>query len=245
MPSTAFTQFERRRTREIREIIQIFRDINNKPGPNTNYSLLNGALVLLISSWEVYCEDVCRQAADKIKDRANLEFSDLKEKLKKDLVTYAGTNYSGAQDPLVEKIALLPDKGWKQLLVSRLDEYIRDFNTPKFNRTRGKDLNGLFRTALGVKISNSLSEFLEDENFCQSLDAVVTLRGEIAHTGEAAPENRLTAELMDQHLSVFLEGAAAIDALIHREFNSQFGFAPWQITQPVRVALRPLARAKL
>lgn len=245
MPSNAFTLFHRTRATEVREIISIFRNINNRLGPNTNYSLLNGALVLLVSSWEIYCEDVCQQTADTIKNRDRLTFSDLSAKSRKDLVTYAGANYKGGQDPLLEKIAMLPDQGWKTLLADRLTEYIRDFNTPKFTRRNGKDLNGLFRAALGIKISPSLSDFLEDEDFCQNIDNVITLRGEIAHTGDAAPENRLSADILETHTKSFIEAAASIDVIIHREFRNQFGFAPWQITAPIRTSLREVARAKL
>lgn len=245
MPSTAFTLFHNTKAKEVREIVEIFRNINNRMGPNTNYSLLNGALVLLVSSWEVYCEEVCRQAVDKIESRNNLEFRHLRERVRKDLVTYAGTNFKGSQDPLLEKIAQLPDKGWKTLLAGKVNEYVRDFNTPKFKRSKGKDLNGLFRAALGIKMSNNICEFLEDENFCDNLDNIVTLRGEIAHTGEAAPENRLTPEILETHTQSFLEASATIDAVIHSEFRNQFEFAPWRITNSIKTILRDVAREKL
>lgn len=245
LPSRAFTIFNNRKRLEVLEIAQVFQDINNRPGPNTKYSLLNGALVLLVSSWEIYCEEVCRQAAEIINGRPSLSFANLDEKLRKDLIQYAGSQYKGNQDPLLEKVALLPDGGWRQLLVDRLAEYTPDFNTPKFSRQRGKDLNGLFRQVLGIKISTALEAFLEDQGLCGRLDAVVTLRGEIAHTGDAQAGNRLTPALLRQHTVSFIEAAAAIDVIIHSEFRNKLGFAPWQITQPVREALRQVARNKL
>ena len=86
MPSHAFNVFNGRKRREVIEIAEVFRDINNRPGPNTKYSLLNGALVLLVSSWEVYCEDVCNQAAEIVKNSPALRFEHLDEKLRKDLI---------------------------------------------------------------------------------------------------------------------------------------------------------------
>lgn len=245
MPSQAFNSFNGRKKREVLEIADVFEEVNNRPGPNTKYSLLNGALVLLVSSWEVYCEDVCRQVTDKILDRPSLRFAQLDQKLRKDLIQYAGNQYKGNQDPLEEKIAMLPDGGWRQLLADRLKEYVPDFNTPKFSRQRGKDLNGLFRQVLGIKMSRAIEGLLEDEGLCDRLDAVVTLRGEIAHTGDAQAEDRLSPEILRQHTSSFIEAAAAVDAIVHQEFRNKLGFAPWQLTQPVRDAVREVARNKL
>ena len=109
MPSQAFRVFNGKKTREVLEIADVFEEINAHPGPNTKYSLLNGALVLLVSSWEVYCEDVCRQAVKKVQGRPSLSFAQLNEKLRKDLIRYAGDQYKGKQDPLTEKLAMLPD----------------------------------------------------------------------------------------------------------------------------------------
>ena len=245
MPSQAFSVFDSKKKREVLEIADVFQEINNRPGPNTKYSLLNGALVLLVSSWEVYCEDVCRQAAEAIQNRPSLSFAQLEEKLRKDLIRYAGNEYNGKQDPLTEKVAMLPDGGWRKLLADRLSEYVPDFNTPKFSRQRGKDLNGLFRQVLGIKVSSAIEDLLEDAGLCGRLDAVVTLRGEIAHTGDAPAEDRLSPDILRQHTSSFVEAAAALDVIVHKEFSNKLGFAPWQITQRVREALRQVARDKL
>ena len=245
MPSSAFNLFNGRKRREVIELAEVFRGLNNRPGPNTRYSLLNGALVLLVSSWEVYCEEVCKQAAQKINERQTLKFSQLDAKLKKDLVWYAYNQFKGKQDPLTEKIAMLPDGGWRQLLVDRLEEYLPDFNTPKFSRHKGKDLNELFRQVIGIKISSEIESFLEEEGLCGRLDAIVTLRGEIAHTGEARAEERLSPDLLLQHTHSFVEAAAAVDVIIHQQFREKLGFAPWQITQPLKDVLRVVARNKL
>ena len=245
MPSSAFNQFKNRRHSEILEIASIFDNMNDRPGPNRYYGLLNGALVLLVSSWEIYCEEVCQQAADRISNRANLVFSSLPVRARKDILVYAGSNFGGNRDPFDEKIALLPDGGWKELIKERIAGYISDFNTPKFTRQRAKDLNGLFRHVLGIRMSQEINNFVEEQGFCEKLDAVVTLRGEIAHTGGAAPENRLTSPLLREHSRLFVEAAAAVEAILHREFRENLEFVPWQITRAVRESLRPLAAAKL
>lgn len=244
MPSSAFALFNGRRNKEVLELADVFEEVNDRPGPNTKHALLNGALVLLVSSWEIYCEEVCRQASQKILERNNLRFDQITDQLRRDLLNYAGREFKGTQDPLDEKVALLPDEGWKQLLCDRLDEYVRDFNTPKFSRQRGKDLNGLFRLVLGARVSTTIEDFLEP-GLCNHLDSIVTLRGEIAHTGEAAPEDRLTADLIRQHTTSFVEAAAIIDVVIHRDFRQRFGFAPWRITNQVREAIREPVRNDL
>jgi len=242
MPSSAFVLFNGRRRKEVLELAAVFEELNNRPGPNTKYALLNGALVLLVSSWEIYCEEVCRQAAQRIAGRNSLRFEQLTKKLRRDLLQYAGNEFKGNNDPLDEKVAFLPDGGWKNLLSDRLEQYIPDFNTPKFQRQRGKDLNGLFRLVLGAKVSSAIEDFLDDKGLCDRLDAIVTLRGEIAHTGETGPEDRLTVDLIRSHTASFIEAAAAIDVVMHRHFRHQFDFAPWQITNQVRDALREAAR---
>lgn len=245
MPSSAFALFNGRRKKEVLELADVFEEVNDRRGPNTKHALLNGALVLLVSSWEIYCEEVCRQAARTMFERNNLRFDQITEQLRRDLLNYAGSEFRGNRDPLNEKVALLPDEGWKQLLCDRLDEYIRDFNTPKFSRQRGKDLDGLFRLTLGTRISVAIEGLLAEPGLCNRLDAIVTLRGEIAHTGEAAPENRLTANIIRQHMASFIEAAAAIDVIIFRDFRQRYGFAPWRITNQVREAIREPVRNHL
>lgn len=245
MPSSAFTLLNGQRQKEIAEIATVFEQVNNRRGPNTKHSLLNGGLVLLVSSWEIYCEEVCRQAVKKICTRNPLRFDQLTDTLRKDLLRYAAREFKESQDPMTQKVALLTDEKWKQLLSDRLEEYIPDFNTPKFRRQRGKDLNCLFRLVLGEKVSSAIEDLLNEPGLCNRLDAIVTLRGEIAHTGEPAPKDRLTADILREHLVSFIEAAAAIDVVVHRHFRERFGFAPWQITAPVRQALREPVRANL
>ena len=242
MPSSAFVLFNGRRREEVLQIAAVFEDLNNRRGPNTNYALLNGALVFLVSSWEVYCEEVCRQAAQKIVARNGLRFDQLNVSFRRDLLQHAANEFKSNLDPLDQKVAMLTDDGWKNLLSERLIQYIGNFNTPKFQRQRGKDLNGLFRLVLGSRISPTIERLLNDDGLCDRLDAIVTLRGEIAHTGEAGPEDRLNAGLIREHTASFIEAAAAIDVAMHRYFREQFDFAPWQITNQVRDALREAAR---
>ena len=246
MPSQAFRLFSDRKKREVLEIARIFETINAGPGPNTNYSLLNGALVLLVSGWEVYCEGVCRQSAEGIQDRSGLRFEQLNECLRRDLIKYAGSKYTEKGDPLNQKLAKLPDGGWRSLLTDRLNEYLSDFNTPRFSRQWGKNLNELFRLVLGIrKVSKAIEDLLEDNGLCDRLDGVVTLRGKIAHTGDAPDEDRLSPCILRRHTDSFIEAAAAVDVVVHREFRHRLGFAPWRITKPVREALRQVACDKL
>ena len=94
-------------------------------------------------------------------------------------------------------------------------------------------------------MSNAIELLLEDNGLCGHLDAVVTLRGKIAHTGDAQAEDRLSPDILRKHTSAFVEAAAAVDVIVHQEFRNKLGFAPWQITEPIRQALRSVARDKL
>lgn len=244
MPSSSFTLFESRRSKEVLEIADIFDQLNTRRGPNRHYGLLNGALVLLVSSWEIYCEEVCQIAISSIAGRSSMAFVQLPDRMKRDFVIYAADKFSKQGDPLEQCVAQLPDGGWRLLLEDRLEDYISNFNTPKFSRD-GKNLDELFRHVLGIKLSAEINAFLEDDGFCSQLDEVVTLRGEIAHTGEAAPENRLTSAALRKYTQQFVEAAAAIEIILHKEFRSILGFAPWQLTNRVRNSLREVIQNKV
>ena len=244
MPSRAFNNFNGKRKREVLEMADVFQSLNSGRGPNTKYGLLNGALVLLVASWETYCEDVCQQAADSILEKNKLTFDHLSENLRRHLIRHAVSQFRSNDDPLTQEIAKLPDGGWRQLLADRLEEYMLDFNTPKFSRSRGKNLNALFDHVLGLKISREIEEFLEDDGFCQRLDDLVSLRGEIAHRG-AVESERLSSDRLRNCTSSFVEAAAAIEVIVHRQFRERFEFVPWQITKPVKQALRESACNKI
>ena len=47
----------------------------------------------------------------------------------------------------------------------------------------------------GSSCPMKVEDLLEDVGLCDRLDAVVTLRGEIAHTGDAQAENRLSPNI--------------------------------------------------
>lgn len=247
MPSQAFTNFNVK-TSEVREIAQVFRNQNKGVGrtSSTHYSLLNGALVLLVSSWEVYCEDVCEQAVKAIRDRESIRFDQLNETLQSFTLDYVYEKHNKNSNPLKQPIAKLPDGGWRQLLVERCSEYARDFNTPKFHRKDGKNLHEMFRKVLGIgNIAGEIGKFLEEPGLSKKLDEVVNLRNEIAHTGELGSQNRLSAEILDNHSRSFAEAAAAIDMIVRREFEEHFEFAVWNITDSYRKVLRECAKQKL
>ena len=140
--------------------------------------------------------------------------------------------------------APLPDGGWRHLLADRLSEYLWEFNTPKFSQKKRKDLNGLFQQVIGISVSKAIKDLLEDDELCCRLDAVVTLRGKIAHTGDAL-EDPLSPDILREHTDSFVEAAAAVEVIVHQEFRNKLAFAPWQITEPLKQVLRPVARNKL
>ena len=238
MPSQAFKNTT---NSEVHQIASVFDKINEGKGRNTTFGLLNGALVLLVAGWETYCEDVCKQAAQKIRDRKALTFGQLTTAHQRILIRDVCRQFKENDDPLNQKVSKLPDGGWRTLVLEQLEEYVLDFNTPKFYRSRGKNLNELFRRVLGMKISEEINILLDDGNFCQYLDEIVTLRGEIAHRGQTQQDDRLSSNKMREFSSHFMEAAAAIEVVVHRQFQKNFGFTPWQITRNVTDALRESA----
>jgi len=199
-------------------------------------------LVLLVSSWEVYCEDVSRQAVQKISSKSNLRFSSLSERMQRDTVKSAGLAFKDNQDPLTTRIFSLTDRNWCQLIQEDLEDFIRDFNTPKFDRPKGKTLDDLFRKVNGFQASKSLTEFFSEDHFCSGLDEIVTIRGEVAHKATLSADDRLSPDALSNYCSRFLEAAGAIDFIINRDFRAKLGFAPWQVTKPIKESIRECCR---
>lgn len=248
MPSEAFTTFSGKKKDSLIQILNLFDEINKSAGRNKNYEILNGALILLIANWEAYCEDVCGQAVKKITEKTE-KFADLPKRMQKKVLEYAFNTYKkddNNKDPLNQEMAKLPDGNWRDLLMSRLASYVFDFNTPKFSRKKGKNLNDLFEWAIGIKnISSQIDSLLEEDEFCNRLDAVVSLRGHFAHGGGGLKKDKLSSNQLRNHVDSFVEAATAIDVIIYNDFKEKFNSFPWRSSRNYNRYLRDVAKNKL
>lgn len=150
----------------------------DSPPPVGKDVVLRSAIVLLVTYWEAYLEDITTEAitliVDKVSDPTKLP-KDLKKSIIKEL----------AKDPNELASWQLAGDGWRKLLQDRLPKLQegrdRSFNTPKSHQTRE-----FLSVALGIADVTKAWEFAErtPEENAAKLDALVETRGQIAHRGK-------------------------------------------------------------
>lgn len=161
-------------------LLETIRD--NQPDQPSKELLSRAFIVLLVASWEAFCEDLAAEALDHIVVHI-AEPNQLPNALRQQL---AGELEKEAHDLAVWRLA---GDGWRQELQTRLDTYQRrrnwDFNTPK-----SEPVNKLFLTAIGMDDLTSKWKWqrMKAQTAQKKLDDLVTLRGDIAHrTAAEAP----------------------------------------------------------
>ena len=136
--------------------------------------VLRAALVLLITYWEAYLEDIVTEALEHFVGQAK-DAAILPEELRKAV----------AREIKADKHELSPWKiageGWRGFLKARLPQLIGRFNTPKSGPTRT-----LIQATLGIADITRCWKVgaKSPEKSCQFLDTLVSIRGKIAHRGK-------------------------------------------------------------
>ena len=154
-----------------------FRDLNISPPAGADV-VLRSAIVMLVTYWEAYVEDIAAEGvAHLVKNTSD------PQKLPKDLLK------SIAHDLKTDKHELavwkLAADGWRSLLVKRLPELCvqrnRNFNTPKSAQT-----SNFLSAALGIADITVCWKFdtKVTKDPCKTLDNLVECRGKIAHRGK-------------------------------------------------------------
>lgn len=238
MPSKAFNVFDKYTVKEIKTLADIFSERNDQRGPNTAYGLLHGGLVILVSSWETYCEDVSKEAVKILVGEKKLTFGDLPKSTRRAILKHAYRENLSNMDPLDTRLAKLPDKGWQNILCEVVEHYLQDFNTPKFNKGEGKkNLKKLFSLFLSTNVEEVIQKLTEKDNLGKKIDQLIEIRGTIAHQGKLEKEDKFFAKDLEDYLNTFHIVCAAIDTIIWQEFGLRYGSAPWQVTSRIKTHL--------
>lgn len=191
---------------DIRQLLAVYRTAkllwkdDPEDFPEGLEVLFRSAVVLMVSSWEAYIEDVCSEALEHLVTHA-ADASALPKSVRQQI---AFELKSSKNEFDIWKIA---DSGWKELLRSRLasmkEGRDRGFNSPKSQQT-----SDFFKNAIGIDdIQKSWGfDLLEPMASSEKLDALVALRGEIAHRGRI--KDRLDIDFVSDHLK-FLKKLAS------------------------------------
>jgi hypothetical protein len=189
--------------KDINALVDVFEtveDINkddpSNPVPQEYDVVLRSGVVLLVTYWEAYIEDIVAEAVEHLVNHVKSP-NDLPKKIRKNL---AAALKQDKHDLAIWKLA---GDGWREELKARLAESAetrgRNFNTPKSQQTIG-----FISSALGIEdVSKSWTfDGRTSEATKKLLDQIVVVRGKIAHRGKLTKP--LTAKWVTE-LREFLE----------------------------------------
>lgn len=159
--------------------------------------LFRSAVVLLVSHWEAYIEDICSEALEHIVTHA-LDAESLPLEIKQTVATEI------KKAPNEIEVWKLADAGWRDYLKKRLEPLQesrnRSFNTPKAHST----VEFVAKT-IGLKdISEAWKiEGLDTQAICQKLDKLIEVRGQIAHRGKVT--SKIDKAWIEDHRQFLLQ----------------------------------------
>jgi hypothetical protein len=206
---------------DIEELLQVHADVTAEaPGRRRNLEAVHkSAIVLLTAFWEAFCEDLAGEALRHLVDHApdaRALPAGLRKQVAKEL--------SEAKDVL--EIWTLADKGWRSVLLSRL-EGLQERRNLRLSNPTTRQVNDLFRNALGIEeISQSWRwSSMSAQRAAGKLDEYIIVRHEVAHRGSSA-DRIWKADVKEyrKHIRHLVERTAAE---VGRVLTSVTGVVPW------------------
>ena len=158
--------------------------------------VLRSSIVLLVTYWEAYLEDIVTEAIEHI-----VEHVEDPTKIPKELKKTVIRELSGDKNELA--MWRLTGDGWRDCIKSRLPQLKearnRSFNTPKSAQTQS-----FIHSALGIVDITKTWDFQDRDASTNAkyLDTLVELRGQIAHRGKI--KKKITDESV-KALSLFVK----------------------------------------
>jgi len=189
MPSKAYTNFLKNAEGidALVEMYKAFIEVYEDGEIPEEYDVLfRSAVVLMVSNWEAYIEDISSEALQHI-----VEFSTQASKLPKEIKKIVAKEVKAD----LNEIAVwdLADEGWKKYLKLRLAKLQlirnREFQSPKAAHTKN-----FISDTIGIEDITSAWSFNEmtpQEN-ASKLDKLVSDRGDIAHRGQLGHKLKLS-----------------------------------------------------
>lgn len=222
MPSKARKSFDES-ARDIEHLLEAWKAAGSKTSEvnsSTTDVLLRSAVVLLVSYWEAYVEDICSEALEHI-----VLHSKDASKIPTEAKKIVAAELKKAQHELeVWKIA---DGGWRDYLKERLprlkSDRDRSWNSPKADATSKfiKDVLGLEDVHKAWNVQN-----LESKVASERLDGLIKIRGQIAHRGKL--EQPLTQEFVTDHTNFLNSVVSRTGSRINRHVIGITGKPLWK-----------------
>lgn len=176
MPSNAATTFKDR-SADIARLQEIHRDlVGATPGRKYGVEVLNrSAIVFLAAMWEGYVEDLVAEAIEHLVTNAT-DVTQLPKELRKTVAAELKA------DPNEIAIWQLAGDGWRQHLQTRLAAHAAQ-RASRFNTPASDHVDTLLLRGIGLPTVSSAWQWnhMTPAQARVKLDALVTLRGDVAH----------------------------------------------------------------
>lgn len=174
--------------------------------------VIKSSIVLMVSHWEAYVEDICSEAIKHI-----VENAESSEPLPKELKKRISKEISKDNNEL--KMWDLSGDSWRSLLSSRLSDYQEQRNW-KFNSPKSQQVVNFFCEYLGVKDISTKWKYKDysPKDCKEKLDEIVEVRGAIAHRGLPPKDINfdLAKEYSDFLKSMISKTGGAVNAHVKR-----------------------------
>lgn len=224
MPSNARKRFDESAT-DIDNLIDTYRAMvalweeDKEPVPEGFEVLFRSAVVLMVSHWEAYVEDICHEALEHL-----VLYTREASKLPKEIKKQVASAVKGAENEI--EVWKLADNGWKDYLKERMaglkEARDRSFNSPKAQQT-----SDFVKKSLGIEdIQNSWRfDDIEPKVVARKLDTLIEIRGEIAHRGRV--KQKLDQYFVSEHISFLRKLVSKTGDRINSHLKKATGKSLW------------------
>ena len=205
---------------DLREGAAYLYEANGEAAPEGIDVLFRSAVVLMVSHWEAYVEDICHEGLDHMV----AHLTDPK-KLPKELKKQAAKELKASQNEIA--VWDLAGDRWKEYMRHRIaaswDARQRSFNTPKAANTRE-----FIKLILGIEDIGRAWSFdgKKSSKVANQLDRLVAIRGEIAHRGRSHQE--IDSEFVTDHTQFLRRLVAKTGGRINRHLKHVTGVPLFQ-----------------
>jgi hypothetical protein len=142
--------------------------------PNQLEALIRSALILSVTTWEAFIEDVLRSV---FKHRLSVASNASEVENTFMAVASAWLNPEGKDRPKPAELMRWTGDGWKDVLTTRLTEEIASLNTPNSQR-----IKKLSKRWLGWDLTSCWQwGSVSAASACSQLDALISRRGDLVH----------------------------------------------------------------
>lgn len=206
MPSQARLNFERNLLRDVERLEEMHRE--QFPGRGRPHSILTrSGIFLLCAAWELYCEEVIKEAFEHVVGHANAPL-DLPEHPRR---TLANAIKADKHELAVLRLA---GDGWKDYLREHAEKKLEELNTPNC-----ANVTDLFKRLVGIDVEPILGQHT------QALLDFIAKRGDIAHRGAQAGHVSINDLQADHQFVRAL--VVRLDNEIIQPIQDACGHRPW------------------